>query len=196
MTRHRSPRSTRLRREEPPPVPQGLVNLNRLSRQIHYWATAFVALPVLLIIGSGILLQMKKQWSWVQPQEQRGTGQIPGVSLVEVLESVQSQTPHGVRGWQDVNRIDIRPGRGVAKVWLRNGFEVQIDLGTGAVLHDAYRRSDWIESLHDGSLFGGDIGRFSVFLPAAIVLFVMWLTGLWMFWWPFWVKRKRSRSAT
>lgn len=172
------------------------MNLNRLTRQIHYWATAFVALPVLLIIGSGILLQLKKQWDWVQPPEQRGTGQIPGIGLAEILTRVQSGTAHGVQGWEDINRIDVRPGRGVAKVWLRNGHEVQVDLGTGAILHDAYRRSDWIESLHDGTLFGGDIGRFGVFLPAAIVLFVMWLTGLWMFWSPFSVKRKRARSAT
>lgn len=171
------------------------MNFNRLTRQIHYWATAFVALPVLLIIGSGILLQLKKQWPWVQPHEQRGTGKVPVIGLADILASVQSQTPHGVRGWQDVNRIDLRPNRGVAKVWLRNGFEVQVDLGTGTVLNDAYRRSDWIESLHDGSLFGGDVGRFAVFLPAAIVLFVMWLTGIWMFWLPFSVKRKRARSA-
>ncbi len=35
-----------------------------------------------------------------------------------------------VRSWDDVNRMDVRPGRGMVKVWLHNGYEVQVDLGT------------------------------------------------------------------
>jgi hypothetical protein len=63
------------------------------------------------------------------------------------------------------------------------------------VLHTAYRRSDLIESIHDGSFFGGDWTKLGLFLPAGIVLFLMWLTGLWLFWLPFSVKRKRKAAA-
>ncbi len=70
-----------------------------------------------------------------------------------------------VDGWDDVNRLDVRPGRGVVKVWLHNGYEVQVDLGTGAVLQTAYRRSDLIESIHDGSFFAGDWTKLGLFLP-------------------------------
>ena len=88
-------------------------------------------------------------------------------------------------GWDDVNRIDLRPGRGMAKVWLRNGWEVQVDLGSGRVLQAAYRRSDLIESLHDGSFFAGDLSRLGIFVPAGLCLLLMWVTGLWMFGCPF-----------
>ena len=61
-----------------------------------------------------------------------------------------------VKTWEDINRLNVRPGRGVVKAWLMNGYEVQVDLGTGRVLQTAYRRSDLIESIHDGSFFAGD----------------------------------------
>jgi hypothetical protein len=81
----------------------------------------------------------------------------------------------------------------MAKVWLQNGWEVQVDLGTGAVLQSAYRRSDLIESIHDGSIFAGNLTKLGVFLPSGIALLLLWLTGLWMLWLPFSVKRKRRK---
>lgn len=171
------------------------MNLNILTRKVHYWATAFVALPILVILGSGLLLQLKKQWTWIQPQEHRGTGTSPRLDLEGILASVQSETAHGVRGWDDIKRVDLRPGRGVAKVWLTNGWEVQVDLGTGVVLHEAYRRSDLIESIHDGSVFAGDVSKLGLFLPSGVVLLLMWITGLWMFWLPFSVKLRRRKAA-
>lgn len=167
------------------------MRFNLLNRKVHYWATAFIALPVVVMICSGLLLQMKKQWTWVQPAEQRGTGTSPRIGLEEILASVRAVPELGVTGWDDVNRLDVRPGRGMVKVWLESGWEVQVDLGTGRVLQTAYRRSDLIESLHDGSFFAGNFSKLGIFLPTGIVLLVMWVTGLWMFWVPLSAKWKR-----
>ena len=167
---------------------------NALNRRIHYWATAVIGLPVLIIICTGVLLQLKKQWAWVQPPEQRGTGTEPMIGLPAILAAVRKVPELQVRGWEDVNRIDVRPGRGMAKVWLRNGWEVQVDLGTGAVLQSAYRRSDLLESIHDGSFFAGDWTKLGIFLPAGLVLLVMWISGMWMFVFPF-VARRRQRKT-
>ncbi|MBK7047151.1 MAG: PepSY domain-containing protein [bacterium] len=164
-----------------------------LNRRTHYWATALVALPVLVIITTGLMLQVKKHWTWVQPPEQRGTGTVPVVGFETILDGVRAVPALQVAGWDDVRRLDVRPGRGVAKVWLKNGWEAQVDLGTGRVLQSAYRRSDLIESLHDGSFFGGEAGRLGVFLPAGIILLVMWMTGIWMFAAPLLAKRRRNR---
>ena len=171
------------------------MRFNVLNRKVHYWAAAFIALPILVIIGSGLLLQVKKQLTWVQPTEQTGTGTAPVIDFEGILASVRALPEHGVSGWKDVNRLDVRPSKGIVKVWLRNGFEVQVDLGTGKVLQSKFRRSDVIETLHDGSWFGGDYTKLGLFLPSAIALFVMWLTGLWMFWLPISVKRRRRHLA-
>jgi uncharacterized iron-regulated membrane protein len=167
------------------------MNWNVLNRKVHYWATIVVGLPILIIIGSGIVLQLKKHWTWVQPEEKRGTGTTPAIDMEEILAAVQREPGMAVGGWDDVNRIDVRPGRGIAKVWLKSGWEVQVDLGTGRVLQNAYRRSDLIESIHDGSIFAGEWSKLGLFLPAAVGLFLMWMTGLWMFVLPFIVRRKR-----
>jgi hypothetical protein len=169
------------------------MHLNLLNRKIHYWATALIALPVVVIIGSGLLLQMKKHWTWVQPAEMRGTGTEPILDLPGILAALQTTPGMRVTGWDDVNRIDLRPARGVAKVWLRNGWEVQIDLGTGKVLQSAYRRSDVIESIHDGSFIAGEWTKLGVTLPAGIILLVMWMTGIWMFVAPIVARRRRAR---
>jgi hypothetical protein len=171
------------------------VRLNVLTRRIHYWITLGIALPVAVIIGSGVLLQVKKQWAWVQPKEIRGTGTVPAIGFDDIMTAVKSAPGVSVSGWDDVKRMDIRADRGLAKVTVTGDHEVQVDLGTGKVLQTAYRRSDLIESIHDGSFLLGDITKLGLFLPTGIALCLMWLTGLWMFWLPFSVRRKRRRAA-
>lgn len=167
---------------------------NALSRKAHYWASAGIAIPLLIIAASGILLQLKKHWNWIQPAERLGTGTTPTVDLERILDSVRAVPELAVAGWDDVNRIDIRPGRGLAKVWLHSGWEVQVDLGTGAVLQTAYRRSDLIESIHDGSFFARDWSKLGIFLPSGVALLFLLVTGMWMFWLPFAARRRRRRA--
>lgn len=168
------------------------MHFNVLNRKVHYWASAIAAIPLLVMICSGLLLQAKKQSAWVQPPERRGTGKAPELSFDDVLERVKQVPEMHVRSWDDVNRMDVRPGRGMVKVWLHNGYEVQVDLGTGQILQVAYRRSDLIESIHDGSFFAGDWTKLGLFLPTGVTLLLLWCGGAWMFWVPFWAKRKRA----
>lgn len=169
------------------------MRFNTLNRKIHYWVTAFIAIPILSVIASGLLLQVKKDWAWVQPAEHRGTGTTPVLDLERILAAVRTVPEVGVDGWDDVNRLDVRPGKGMVKARLNNGWEVQVDLGTGEVLQTAYRRTDLIESFHDGTFFGGKPAKLTVFLLADIALLLMWLSGLWMFIHPFSVRRKHGR---
>lgn len=164
------------------------------NRWIHYWLGILSALPVLVILVTGLLLQVKKQSTWVQPSEQKGEKTEPLVPFSQVLQACQQVPEAGVKSWKDISRIDVRPGKGIMKVQAKNNWEIQIDSATGAVLQVAYRRSDLIESFHDGSWFG-DWAKLGVFLPAAIILLILWVTGLVLFFQPFWVKWRRSRTA-
>jgi hypothetical protein len=172
------------------------VSLNVLNRKIHYWISFAAAVPMIVMIGSGLLLQGKKQFSWVQPAEQRGTGTTPAIDLQDVLSALRSVPEMEVQTWEDVNRLDVRPGRGVVKAWLINGYEVQIDLGTGRVLQTAYRRSDLLESIHDGSFFAGDWTKLGLFLPSGVVVLLLWISGMWMWWVPFAAKRAKRLKAS
>lgn len=159
------------------------MHFNVLNRKVHYWASAIVAIPLLIIICTGIVLQLKKHWSWVQPPEQRGTGTAPVLELSGILEAVKKDPRLGVTSWDDVNRLDVRPGRGIVKVWLKSDWEAQVDLGTGEIKQVWFRRSDWIESIHDGSIFG-DYVKLGLFFPTALTLLLLWLGGMWMWVYP------------
>ncbi len=163
-------------------------------RKLHYWVSIGIALPALIIIGSGLLLQTKKHWSWVQPTTQSGSSTTPEITLVALLNGLVGAPELHVRSWDDIKRIDLRPGQGLAKVWLHNGWEVQMDLGTGRILQHAYRRSDLIESIHDGSFFGGIWTKLVVFVPTGILLFFLLGSGLYLFWIPIQAKLRKQRK--
>ena len=43
-----------------------------LFRQIHHWGSIVLALPLIIMIGAGVLLMLKKEVDWIQPPTQRG----------------------------------------------------------------------------------------------------------------------------
>jgi len=142
------------------------MRLSVLSRKIHYWGSLFLVLPLFIVLVTGVLLQFRKQIPWVQPPEKRGVGKEPTIPWARILENCKTVSEAGIRSWDDVNRLDVRPGRGMVKVWARSSWEIQLDLETGDVLQVAYRRSDMIEAFHEGTWFG-DAVKWLVFVPAA-----------------------------
>lgn len=170
------------------------MRLSILSRRLHRWGAVLTALPLLLVIGSGLLLQVKKVVPWVQPVEQRTAVRVPGLSWDLILAAAQAMPEAGVTGWGDIDRIDVRPSKGILKVITMSRWEAQLALADGAVLQTAYRRSDLIEHLHDGSFFGDPV-KYWIFLPAGILLFGLWLTGIYLWALPTLTRRKRARQA-
>lgn len=168
------------------------------NRRVHYWMSMAIALPLLLVIVTGIALQLKKQIAWVQPPEQRTEVRVPTVAWEQILQTVRASDGSATQDatWKQVDRIDVRPSKGIAKVLMKDGWELQVDLESGRLLQRAIRRSDWIESLHDGSFFAGDYSKLGIFLPVALALLGLWGTGLWMLWQPIAARRRqKSRRA-
>jgi uncharacterized iron-regulated membrane protein len=169
---------------------------NLWTRRVHRWGAVGVALPLVVIITTGLLLQVKKQVPWVQPPTRQGSTGGPMVGLEQILTAARTAPAAAIDGWDDVDRLDLRPADGIVKVHARNRWEVQVDLGTGGVLQARYRRSDLIESLHDGSFFH-DRAKLLVFLPAGVLLLMLWCTGVYLWVLPVWSRRagRRRRSA-
>jgi uncharacterized iron-regulated membrane protein len=168
-------------------------------RKTHRWGASVVAIPFVFVIVTGIILQLKKDWAWVQPPtakspSARGKDKAPQVSFDAILRAAQSIPEAKVKTWDDIDRLDVRPDRGIVKVQARNRWEVQVDLATGETLQVAYRRSDLIESLHDGSWFGDPV-KLWIFLPVALIVFGLWVTGVYLFWLPYFVRWSRARSS-
>lgn len=165
------------------------------ARTLHRWASALVIIPFFIVLISGLLLQVKKEFDWIQPPTQ--TGSSPGpptVSYEAMLDTARSVDQAAITTWGDVDRLDVRPDDGTVKVRSTNGWEVQIDAQSGTILQVAPRRSDVIEAIHDGSWFH-DRAKLWIFLPSAVVVFGLWLTGAYLFYLPYGVRwRKQTRE--
>jgi uncharacterized iron-regulated membrane protein len=174
------------------------INWRIWNRKLHRWGAIVIAIPFLLVVATGLLLQLKKEIAWVQPPSMRGVGKEPTASFAAILEAVRSVPEAEVDGWESIERLDIQPKRGIVKVQTKSRWEVQVDSQTADVLHVAYRRSDLIESLHDGSWFS-EPAKLWVFLPVALVVLGLWFTGVYLFFLPYlvrWSRRQEKPAAS
>lgn len=161
------------------------------NRKLHRWGVIVIAVPLMIVVTTGVLLLLKKHSDWIQPATRRGSSHELTISFDRILEVARTVPEAAVDDWDDVDRLDVRPSRGMVKVRCKNRWEVQIDTNTGEVLQVSLRRSDLIESIHDGSfLFGG--AKLWIFLPSAMILAGMWGTGIYLFIRPYIARRKRN----
>lgn len=175
------------------PTARPRASLARTFRLVHYWASLFLVMTTLVIAVTGILLALKKDFDALQPPVAQSSA--PGLSDLgsnALLTDIATQPGHEDVTWRDVDRIDIEPADGIAKVILLSRTEFQVDLHTGKVLQTGYRTSDLLESIHDFSFVGG-FGKYLFSVPTGIALLVMWLTGTYMFVLPFLVRRRKRR---
>ena len=136
------------------------------------------------------MLQLKKQLNWVQPNVEITSSSQP-IILQSYLDAAKSVKEANISSWDDIERIDIRPDKGIAKIKSKNNWEIQIDIETTEIYATNYRRSDVIESIHDGSFFS-EIVKYGWFLPSGILLLILSLTGIYMFFIPILRRRKKS----
>ena len=175
------------------------MTVNKLFRDIHHWGSLALMIPLGVMIVAGIFLMLKKEFAWIQPPTQRSAVEIAGVpetSLLQLYEAAAAIPELEITSWDQFDRIDIRSDRGIAKFIAANRWEAQIDLVTLDVLSLEYRRSDLFEQIHDGSFFA-DWVKLYIFLPAGVLLLVLWLTGIWLFFLPHvkrWQRRKKRRA--
>ena len=165
---------------------------NKWTRKTHYWGAFLIFIPTIIIIGTGILLQVKKEINWIQPATTIGNiKNNPSISFDEILTIAKTVPDAEIHSWEDIDRLDVRIQAGIVKVRSKNNWEIQIDTQSGTILQQAYRRSDIIESIHDGSWFHDKV-KLWIFLPTGIVLFILWITGVYMLILPYIVKWKRN----
>jgi len=155
-------------------------NWKILNRKIHYWGSIICALPILIILITGLLLLFKKELDWIQPPSTKGQGTIPTIAFERILQVAKKVDEANIKNWDDVDRLDVRPSKGIIKIRAKNKYEIQIDQQTGKILQTAYRRSDLIEDIHTGNFFHKYVSL-GLFFPAALILLVLWITGIYLF---------------
>lgn len=158
------------------------MNVQKNLRLIHHWLSVVVGLPLLVMIGAGLVLMLKKEVNWIQPPTIFGSApaEFPNATFEALFSAAQGVEAANIKDWGDLDRVDIKPDKGIVKFVARNRWEVQVDTATAEVLQTAYRRSDLFEAIHDGSFFSGSV-KYFIFFPSGILLFVLWATGIYLF---------------
>ncbi len=154
-----------------------------------------------LIGATGLLLGWKKQVGLL-PKTAKGTTEnsVRWISL----DSLQRVAAHYARQHQlstEIDRIDIRPQKGIAKiVFARHFTELQLDCTTAEILSVSTRRSDFIEKIHDGSILDYWIGadgehvKLTYTTAASLGLLLLSFSGFWLWYNPIRLRRQKSRS--
>ncbi|MEZ4948791.1 MAG: PepSY domain-containing protein [Saprospiraceae bacterium] len=140
---------------------------------------------------------LEKEFDILQPPTQKGAAK----SLNDWL-TVEEIASLSLKGFQSkypetnpvIDRIDVRPSKGIAKVLLENGFwEIQIDGQSGEIYSISRRHSDWIEQLHDGSIIAEWFKWLSMnYLGFGLI--VMIITGTWLWWGPKRIRNLKLKS--
>ncbi|MBC2838295.1 PepSY-associated TM helix domain-containing protein [Robiginitalea sp. SC105] len=182
---------------------QKQANTLRVFRKIHRYTGAFLFMVFFFIAVSGLLLGWKKHTGDVLLAKTR-TGSSANLAEWKPMAELRDRAVAFYRdslnpeGPFSIDRIDVRPGKGVVKFTFETGFwGLQLDGATGEVLHVERRRSDIVEKLHDGSMvdtwFGIENGGFKLFYTSlsGVALLVFTITGFWLWYGP---KRMRRQA--
>lgn len=138
-------------------------------------------------------ITFKKNIDWIQPPTRDGNqNNHPTISFDNILSTATKARDANIKNWDDIERLDVRLDKGLVKVKAKNHWEVQIDTHTGDIIQVAYRRSDIIEDIHDGSWFHKNI-KYWLFFPSGISLLIVWGTGFYMIVLPFIIKMRRKK---
>lgn len=162
----------------------------------HRWVGIALSLSLIVIAGTGLLLLLKKQFEWIQPPTQKGVeGEVGDfISLERLVEVVLAANNPNFQSFDDIDRVDFRPGKRVHKVRSKHNYaEIQVDAVSGAILSQDSRTSDWIEQIHDGSFFGDPVHDYLMPIVALGLVFLVF-SGLYLWLAPKF-RRWRDRAA-
>lgn len=177
---------------------QGKVKSLRWLRNLHKWLGLPLIVFFLLVGITSILLAWKKKAELLPPtletKMESGSWILPS-EMVEIGEAEMQKLGKD----SEVDRIDIRPDKGTAKITFKTHFtEVQVDGFSGEVLSVGTRHSDWIEKVHDGSIvdfyLGGDEAtKLTYSTLTALGLILMSLSGFYLWYYPKLIRRLKGR---
>ncbi|GAB3170966.1 PepSY domain-containing protein [Telluribacter humicola] len=185
------------------PPSQKIAQSTRLYRKLHKWLAVPLFLFMILVGGTGLLLGWKKQ-TQLLPKTTKGTTSESGkwISLDSTQRVAQAYSRTELGLPDEIDRIDVRPQKGVAKIVFTQHFtELQIDCTTGEILSIHTRTSDIIEKIHDGSILDYWIGQdgeqvkitYTSILGLGLIL--LSFSGFWLWYNPKRIRKQKNSVA-
>ncbi len=138
-----------------------------------------------------------KRQAGLAPNTQTGISTTPSNWIsIDSLQKIAIAAASRLQLDTQIDRIDIRPDKGTAKVIFINHYnELQLDCATGKLLSNEKRLHDFVEHLHDGTIIDRLLGtkheqaKISYTTLTSTALMLLAFSGFWM-----WLNPKRMRS--
>lgn len=148
-----------------------------MLRKYHRLISLIIALPLLVVILTGLALQLRQQFEVLQPK---------AVKMEKIIDKALLSTEEIIKysgvAPENIDQIIFRPTKFHLALRLKNGREIQMHPQTGEILKSAPRYTNILIELHQGS-FLGPWGQYGVILPTGIGLFFLLISGLMIFPW-------------
>ena len=184
-----------------------IAKITRLYRKIHRTIASVLFVFFFIISITGLLLGIKKHSGGViLPKSHKGiTTDLKQWLPFDSLHTIAVNILHDSISPDlkpDLERIDARPDKGMVKfVFIDHYWGIQLDGATGKLLHIERRRSDIIENIHDGSIldyfFETDDEQIKLVYTVTMgtSLFILTLTGFWLWYNTKRIKKNKSLKA-
>ena len=135
----------------------------RIVRKIHRIFGIWLFLFLFVTGATGLLLGWKKNsFGLILAETTSGVSRdVQGFLLLDTIISISENHArlHFQNGEHEIDRIEVRPDKGIVKVNFKNNYKgLQIDATNGKILKVESRNSDLIEHIHDGSWFDRTFG--------------------------------------
>lgn len=175
--------------------------ISRWAFHTHLWVGVIGTVMLMVIAVTGVLLNHKRALGLMpEVAHESSTPFAAAASLERIGAAALEAAPAEARkNWTPgdpvdpalIERIDVRPGSGYAKVRFRDRrhTEVTVDLSSAGVIHVGPRDDVYLELLHSGEVFGKDYVLLSD--AAAIALALTLITGYWL-----WLVPRLTRGST
>lgn len=147
-------------------------------RKNHRVIGLIITLPLLMTVITGIILQLRGQFEFIQPAPVKT--ELTSSPLL-TFEKISEQF-----GEKNIEQIIWKPSKASLVVRLKNGDEAHLHPQTGEVFKQLPRRTSFLIELHQGSWLG-KFGQYGIHFLSGLGLFFLIISGLVIY--PF--KRKR-----
>lgn len=151
---------------------------------------------MLITSTTGVLLGWKKNIALLQPETQKGSSLLlkEWRGFDHIAQAAQKAIDSVVGKKIEIDRMDVRPDKGIIKVTFKEGYwEAQVDGASGKVLSVAQRHADWIEHIHDGSILS-ELFKIIYTNYIGLGLLFLSLTGFWLWYGPRIIRKWKNQS--
>jgi hypothetical protein len=163
-------------------------------------------LSVMVVVSvTGMFVAFKEDVEYLQPESRTGTeGEISAViPPAQVADAVFDLNLPEARTLEDINRIELRPADNMFKVRLEQTSkwesprEIQVDAIDGEVLNTGVRGDQLWLDIHSFAVFDSDDHWIEWITMVLAGLSLLWLTlsGYYMFFYPYLLRRNRARRG-